>query len=498
MKNCYEFTKLKVPAILLLMCGICTVGVAQNVNKPAREEKVLTAVQEKMLKKISVEFRDTPLDDVIRAIAKQVDLDIVKGPDVTGNVTATLTDVPLEEALNHILTSYGAGFVASENMIRIVPASQLTEESEKTVSKIYRIVYADVKDVEKALAKVISKRGTLSFNPGTSNIMVTDTESKVAAIDTFIKEMDRRTPQILVEVRIYDVTDSDTLDLGVEWFAGRNTGRGTGRAGFGLGADGGPVTDFSRSDPFATGLFESGISTTASTGTLDFGIITDHMDVDVLISAIQERDSAKLLANPRLLVLDNEEAYFKAIQEIPYQQLQQGGFESFGTTEFKEVGVELTVTPHVAKDGLIRLHIVPVFSVQVDSIPITTIGSGGSQISSPQPVIDTRETNTKALVKDGETIVISGMRKQSLEKETSKIPLLGDLPLVGALFRFNGQRNVNSELVVFITPRIVSEDGGLTQVEQEQFGKTVLPSVDEPHPMIDPKTKKITGKPDNE
>ncbi|MHC4116266.1 MAG: secretin N-terminal domain-containing protein [Planctomycetota bacterium] len=497
MKGCWKFGKLKVPAILLLMLGICTVGVAQEVGGHVEEDKPLTIVQMKMRKKISVEFRDTPIDDVIRAIARQVDLDIVKGPDVTGNVTATLTDVPLEEALNHILTSYGSGFVASENMIRIVPATQLTEESEKMTSKVYRIVYADINEVQKALEKVVSKRGSLSFNAGTSNIMVTDTESKVAAIDSFVEEMDRRTPQILVEVRIYDVKDSDSLDLGIEWFAGRNTGYGTGRAdGFGSpGAEGGPVMGQSRSDPFGVGIFESTIDKVESTGTLNFGIITEHTDLSVLISAIQEQDSAKLLANPRLLVLDNEEATFKAIEEIPYQQLQQGGFEAFGTTEFKEIGVELTVTPHLAKDGMIRLHVIPVFSVQVGDVQITTVGTGGVPISSPQPIVDTRETDTKALVRDGQTMVIAGMRKQTIQKLVSEIPLLCDIPLIGPLFRFNGEEAVNSELVVFITPRLIEHDGVLTNAEQEKFNKTELPPVEEPYPMIDFKTKKITPKP---
>lgn len=492
MKNYHEFTKLKALAILLLMFGVCTVGVAQGAEKSAGEEKVLSVVQQKMLKTISVEFRDTPLDDVIRAIAKQVDLDIVKGPDITGNVTATLTDVPLEEALNHILTSYGAGFVASENMIRIVPASQLTEESEKTTSKIYRIVYADVRDVEKALSKVISKRGTLSFNPGTSNIMVTDTESKIAAIDAFVKEMDRRTPQILVEVRIYDVKDTDSLDFGVEWFAGRNTGRGTGRTtGSGPSATGGPVTGFSRSDPFATGLFDSTSTKVGSTGTLDFGIITKHMDMDVLITAIQQQDSAKLLANPRLLVLDNETASFKAIEEIPYQQLQQGGFQSFGTTEFKEVGVELTITPHLATDGMIRLHVIPIFSVQVGNIEVTTITTGGTPISTPQPVIDKRETNTIALIKDGDTIVIAGMRKQTVNQLITKVPILGDIPILGQLFTFNGEETINSELVVFITPSVV-KDAVLTEAEADFLKATVIPGPHGPSPMLDSETKKIT------
>ncbi|MHC4074273.1 MAG: secretin N-terminal domain-containing protein [Planctomycetota bacterium] len=202
MKNLWELRNLKVPAALLLILGICMAGIAQDAGPPAEEEKVLTAVDQKMLKRISVDFRETPIDDVIRTIAKQVDLDIVKGPAVTGNVTATLTNVPLEEALNHILTAYGAGFVKSENMIRIVPSDQLTEETEKVVSKIYRIVYADVTEVEQALTKVVSSRGSISASAATGNIMVTDTESRMAAIDSFVEEMDRKTPLILVEAKI--------------------------------------------------------------------------------------------------------------------------------------------------------------------------------------------------------------------------------------------------------------------------------------------------------
>ena len=309
-------------------------------------------------------------------------------------------------------------------------------------------------------------------------------------------------PRSWSEVRIYDVKDTDSLDFGVEWFAGRNTGRGTGRAtGSGSAATGGPVTGFSRSDPFTTGMFDSTNTKVGSTGIIDFGIITKHMDVDVLVTAIQQQDSSSLLANPRLLVLDNEQATFKAIEEIPYQQLQQGGFESFGTTEFKEVGVELTVTPHLATDGMIRLHVIPIFSVQVGNVEITTITTGGAPISTPQPVIDKRETDTIALIRDGDTIVIAGMRKQTVNQLITKVPILGDLPILGQLFRFNGEETINSELVVFITPRVI-EDAMLTETEAEFFEATTIPGPGGPSTMLDTKTKKITkwnaGKIDND
>ena len=484
MRNFCDCKGLTMLAALLLILGLSVSSPGQDAQEMEGEPIELTTVEEKMLQKISVDFRETPIDDVIRALAKQADLDIVKGPDITGNVTATLTDVPLEEAMNQILTAYGCGYVASENMIRIVPASQLTEEAERTTSKIYRITYADVKQVEQALTKVISKRGSIASSLGSSNIIVTDTESKIMAIDAFVEEIDRVTPQILVEVRIYDVKNTDELELGFEWSAGRNTG-------FGTQAAGGPVTGFSRSDPSINGTFNSTTQQVGSTGTLDFGVLDKHMDLNILFSAIQQQDAAKLLANPRIMVLDNETATFKAIEEIPYQRLQQGGYQSFGTTEFKEVGVELEVTPHLATNGLIRLHIIPVFSVQVGTVEITSIGTGGASITSPQPVVDKREADTIALVRDGQTVVIGGLRKQTINQLISKVPVLSNIPLLGWLFTFEGEETVNNELVVFITPRII-EEPVLTELETQFLESTDVVSPTPPEARIDPATREVS------
>jgi len=458
----------------ILILVFCTIGMSQDIQE---DQKSLTPIEQKMLQKITLNFRDVPIDDILRSISEQVELNIVKSPEITATVTVSVKDVPLEEALNQILTVYGCGYVASENMIRIVPATQLAQETERTTSKIYRIVYADVKQVEQALSNVISDRGTIASSTGTSNIIVTDTESNIRAIDSFIEEIDRATPLIMVEVRIYDIKNTNALDLGVEWRIGRNTGYGTGRGigTTGLEPSGGPVTGSSNSNPFISSNFDSTTNKVGSTGILNWGIITEHMDMDVLFSAIQEKDCANLLANPRIMVLDNETASFKAIEEIPYQQLQQGGYQSFGTTEFKEVGVELKVTPHVAKDEMVRLHVMPVFSVHVDDVEISTVGTGGATVTSPQPVVDKREADTVALVKSGQTIVIGGLQKQTINQLTTKVPLLGDIPILGWFFTFEGEETVNSELVVFITPRII-EDNTLTETEAIYLESTNFPS----------------------
>jgi type IV pilus assembly protein PilQ len=419
---------------------------------------VLSQLAQRMQKPVSVNFRNTPIEDVIRSLADQSDVDIIKSPKVIGNVTATLTDVPLEEALQNILAAHGFGYIASSNMIRIVPLEEMSEISERLISRIYRINYANVKDVEESLKKFVSPRGSLSCNVGTSNIVVTDSESKIKAIDTFIEEVDRITPQIEVEARIYDITSKDRMDLGVEWQVGRNTTYGLSNA---IGTN--PTAG--RQWPFTTGTFSAATGKTESTtGSLRFGWLNAGVDLDVILRAQQENLDAKLLANPRILVLDNEKANIKIIQEIPYQELTEtSGGGSIGTIAFREVGVELEVTPHLTRERMIRLLLVPKFSVQTGTVDV-----GTETKSFPQPVIDRREAHTTLLIEDRQTVVLGGLRKKDVSKQVNKIPFLGDLPLAGAAFRYEGESTTTSELVVFVTPKLV-EKPVLEPVAQQQY-----------------------------
>jgi len=442
MRSSTKSRGLKFLVIFAFIMAVCAIAVAEIGNEDLGRVEVLTTFEQRMQKRISIDFRDTPIDDVIRAIAEQADVDIVKSPKVIGNVTTKLTDIPLEEALKNILTAHGYGYVADKNMITIMPIADILDKPEMVVSRIYRITYADIKGVEAALKKFISSKGSLSASLGTSNIIVTDTESKIKAIDTFIEEIDRITPQILVEVRIYDITSQETLDLGVQWQAGRNTtydGTVTGTLG---------VNPTGRRDPFITGLFSNPTTETGSsdTGVLRLGLLNSSIDIDAALKAQQETINAKLLANPRILVLDNETALFDIVREIPYTETTQTTGGSTETVKFKPVGVRLEVTPHVTRDDMLRLNITPEFSVVVGTLVAGTV-----------PTVDTRKVNTIALVKDGQTVVLGGLRKKDVSQQVNKIPLLGDLPLVGALFRFEGEDTVNSEVVVFITPRIIEQ-----------------------------------------
>ncbi|MGD9109414.1 MAG: secretin N-terminal domain-containing protein [Phycisphaerales bacterium] len=454
--------------MLLLVVSITAVSgiaLAEEDTSPTEEVEVLTTLEQRMQKRISIDFRGTPIDDVIRLMAEQADVDIVKSPKVVGEVTTRLTDVPLSEALTNILAAHGYGYVTTKNMIRIAPMAELTERAEVLTSRIYRITYADVEEVETALRKFISNRGSISANVGTSNIIVTDTESKIKAIDTFITEIDRITPQVLVEARIYDVTCTDHLDLGVEWSAGRNTTYDT--TG-GVGTTG-PNPTAGHIDSFMTSVFDGTVTQSDSTtGLFRIGWLNSAIDIDMAIRAQKEVINAKLLANPRVMVLDNEKATIKIIREIPYQELtESSGGGSIGTVSFREVGVTLLVTPHITRGEMVRLHVLPEFSVQAGNVTLGNL----SGTTYTQPQVDKRAAESTLLLKSSQTMVLGGLRKKEVTDQENKVPLLGDIPIVGNLFKFKAEETLFSEVVVFITPYIV-ENGELSEDEQTIFEET--------------------------
>ncbi len=463
---------LAIAAILSSPCVVALAAAVANEGDPnAGKAEVPTSLEQRMHKKISVDFMDTTIDDVIRIMAEQADVDVIKSPKVTGTVTAKLSNVPLEEALRNILASQGYDYVMSKNMIRVAPSDEITQEAEKLVTKIYRVNYADIKEVEKSLGKFVSQRGAISINQGTSNIIVKDTESNVKAIGAFIEEIDRITPQILVEARIYDITSKNELDLGIEWMAGRNTTYqdSDGTTTIAPGALG--QTKTGDTDPFTTGIFTGDTAkTTGTQGLLKLGWLKNNLNIDVVLKAQQNLINAKLLANPRILVLDNETANIGITSQIPYQELSQtSGGGDIGTTSFKDVGVKLKVTPHLTRADKIRMIVEPEFSVQTGNV---TFASGA--LTYPQPIVATRTAKTTLLVDSGQTVVLGGLRKKDVNKTVNKVPILGDIPLICYLFRFEGEDTTNSEMLVFITPRIVA-DASLSDVEKKQYEVTDFP-----------------------
>jgi type IV pilus assembly protein PilQ len=451
---------------LLFVCSVSAFAVESN--EPDKERSVLTDLEKRMQKVICIDVNEVPIGTVIRQLADQVDVDLIMSPQVAGNVTVSLTDVSLDEALQCILDVHGAGIIKGENVIRILSRNEIPAVTERLVTQTFEIVYADVGQVVKALEKFVSQQGSVSSIEGTSHIIVTDTEAKVRDITNLLATIDQMTPQVLVEVRIYDITSKDNLDLGIDWYAGRRTNRD---------AFGYPITDDivvqrggndtyikSVTDPSLSAGFSAGTNKTEDTtlGYLRFGLLNDHIDIEAMLRAEQENIDAKLLANPRIMVLDNEEATFDIVTEHPYVERTITAGSTTETVKFKNVGVKLVVTPHVAGDRMLRLNIAPEFSVLVTRVQVA---------SSNVPVVDTRKVNTIALVRDGQAVVLGGLKKKETSQQVNKVPVLGDLPVLGHLFRFEGEATATTELVVFITPYIITEPV-LTDSEQQALDIT--------------------------
>jgi type IV pilus assembly protein PilQ len=195
-------------------------------------------------------------------------------------------------------------------------------------------------------------------------------------------------------------------------------------------------------------------------GTLHVSLLNDAIDLDFVLSILHSQVDARLLANPRILVLDNETADFEIVREIPYRSVREVPREDPTTyTAFKNVGIDLKVTPHIARDGMLRLHIIPQFSVLV------------GQDMFGAPIIDNRSADTKAMIKDGQTIAIGGLRKREITKDISKVPVLSDLPLVGGMFISETESVAINELIVFITTKIITEPT-LSESEQKLLSET--------------------------
>lgn len=463
----WKLNLLMVIAVLWLGCGV---AMAQAQDKE-QEEKVLTELEMRMQKRISIDVNDLPIDMVIRQLTEQAGINYIKSPNVVGNVSVTFKDVPLEEALRNILAVHGCLYTTTDNVIQIITSAEKVTKAEPMLTKSFEIVYVDATEVVTALDKFKSPQGSVSSIKGSSYIIVNETESRINEISDLLNKIDRITPQILVEARIYDITSRDKLDLGVQWAAGRRT-QFSSTTGLPLNDDitvskaGADSYINSSTNPFMQGVFDSPTSKTASSsfGFLRFGWLTPNVDIDAQLNAKQEITEAKLLANPRIMVLDSETAQFDIVTEEPYVERTVSGGTVTETVKFKPVGVKLQVTPHVTRDGMLRLHILPEFGVLVERVTIS---------SSDVPVVDTRKVDTIALVQDGQTVVLGGMRKKGVSKEENKIPLLGDLPLVGWIFRFEGEDTSITELVVFITPRII-EQPILSSDEQMILEETMI------------------------
>lgn len=301
----------------------------------------------------------------------------------------------------------------------------------------YHTQYITVADAKKVLSTILSTAGRVESIDGEDRMLVVDFAENLQMVDRVLKQVDRPRPQVQITALIYDISLEDLETLGVNWGANGSSNR----VKFGTNQESSLGFGSILTEPL---LGEDG-ATSGTGSSFNFVNLSTNLDLSLAIEAIQNANDSRLLANPNVTVMDNEAANFEAVQEIPYQQLTQtsnGG--NLGTTAFKDAGIKLDVTPKIATDGTIELIVRPEFS-----------SLNGFTPNDNQPIINTRSTSTTVRIANGQTLVIGGMRQRTDVGSFSGVPGVKDVRFIGHLFRSRSTNIRESELVVFITPKIV-------------------------------------------
>jgi len=426
---------------------------------------------------ISLDFKDGDLQDIFRLFSDISGLNVVVNPGVTGKVTLKLNEVPWGRALELILKTNGLGCVLEDNVIRIARLTDLQKEEgdrrkldeEKAlagnlIDYTRRISYAKAGTLSTVLrsAGALSARGQINVDERTNTVIIRDLPSYVDKAKGLMAELDTATPQVEIEARIVVTNRNFSRDFGIQWgFAGEQTarfGNTTNRAfpnqmvvnGAGVPSLGGLAADNPGPGGLssATGIGQAGrgyaVNLPASNFNSAIGIsmgnVLGSFNLDVALTALEQQGRGRLLSTPKVTTQNNQAAEIKQGVQIPIQTVANNTV----TTQFKDAVLTLKVTPQITDAGTVILTLEVENSTPDFGNPVNGI-----------PPINTQAAKTIVLVKDGQTAVVGGIYQSQEFVNEDKTPVLGNIPLLGYLFRRKGTQNQNNELLLFITPRIV-------------------------------------------
>lgn len=411
-------------------------------------------------KAISLNFQDIPVRTVLQLIADFNGFNLVITDSVSGNITLRLDDVPWEQALDIILKVKGLGKRMDGNVLMIAPASDLAKseqeqlESDQKVaelaplySEFIQINYAKAADIAAMLSSgktsLLSERGSVSIDERTNTVLLKDTASVIDSVKDMIEVLDIPVRQVIIEARMVTVSDSVGEELGIQWGL-TASGGDSATSGSLAGADaanGGTVADVD--DRLNVNL---PIADAAGSIAIQVANLADGNILDLQLSALESESKAEIIASPRITTANQKTAYIEQGTEIPYTESSSSGATSIS---FKKAVLGLEVTPQITPDNKVVLDLV----INQDTVgSIVTTSDGSESVS-----IDTQEISTQVLVDNGETVVLGGIYQQTMNNTVKKVPLLGDIPFLGVLFRTTSEDTSKDELLIFVTPRIVMQ-----------------------------------------
>ena len=435
-------------------------------------------------KPVTFNFQDVPVRTVLQLIAEESGLNVVASDTVAGNLTLRLINVPWDQALDIILRAKSLDKRRDGNVVWIAPQQELSSYEQAredarialelrtdTITEYIAINYGNAEDIVKVLTTVqggqgstggagsgaaqqqrgfLSPRGTVSHDQRTNTLLVTDIPKKVAEIKQLLSVLDRPVDQVLIEARIVIADEAFARDLGARF--GINGVGDNGRLGYGGSLEGANTSRDNYNDAVLNGDSTYEIDNTnlfwslpvEGGGALAFSILRANKLIDVELSALETEGRGEIISNPRVITSNQREAIIRQGSEIGYTTTTGGaGGAALPTAQFKEALLELKVTPTITQDGRVYLTL----NIKKDDLTGRTI--------SGVPSLSRRDVSTAVLIEDGQTVVVGGVYEFRNRDDVSKVPWLGDIPLLGNLFKKRGKSHAKAELLIFVTPRVL-------------------------------------------
>jgi len=411
--------------------------------------------------KLSLNFQDIEVRSVLQLLADFTGLNVVVSDAVQGSITLRLKNIPWDQALDIILKTKSLAMRQNGNVILVAPSTEISTrekqelEARKQISELapmrselIQVNYAKANDLSTLIKSgknsLLSKRGSVTIDERTNTLLVRDTPEQLAELRKLVSKLDVPIRQVLIESRIVIAKDDFSRDLGAtlksQSIRNLNGTQVGGGAGLTDGFD--PSTSNLTT---AFGGYNVDMPAIGQVGRFSLAILSGSSDLLALeLSALQVENRGEIVSNPRVITSNQQKAVIEQGTEIPYQQSTSSGAT---TVAFKKAVLSLNVTPQITPDDRIILDL----KVSKDSVSGTLTGADNV------PAIDTNAVHTQVLVDNGETVVLGGIYEQVKRKQVSKIPLLGDIPFIGHLFRTTSEEDDKNELLIFVTPKILKE-----------------------------------------
>lgn len=404
---------------------------------------------------IVIEYIEADIQNVLRTLAARAGVNLILGDEVQGKVTVHLEDVSYEDAMRLIVESKGFAYVADHNVVKVKSKESL--EAEPVEVRLHQLEYSKAEDIQKTVSNVMSPRGKIQADPRSNTLIVSDTPSVLAKLMPLIQSLDSQTPQVMIEAKFVETTKNPKKDLGINWSQTLlNHELTAGSDSITDGNTGKPVSGFQLAKNLAGGPW------VPSTALLDAGT------AKIVFSYLNQDVDTELLANPRIVTTDNQKAKISIATQFPIPNFsfsEQTASLQISGFEYKDIGIILNVLPRINKNEFITLEVTPEASSSTENATLQSGGGSSVQI----PIINTRSASTVVLIKSGNTLAIGGLMRTDVSDRYTKVPLMGDLPGIGAFFRSKSLDKSKRDLLIFLTPTIVGPEAG-TGYEQYYNG----------------------------